>query len=185
MRFALPPILAAALLAATAPPPDDTGAMEAELAALINGYRQAQGLPPVPLSPSLTRVARLHVRDLELNRPDSGSDERGRGCNLHSWSAKGAWTPVCYTDDHRGKERMWSKPSEISAGAYSAPGFEISAGAPGFAMNPAQALGQWQRSRAHNAVILEQGIWNRPWRAMGVGIYGGYAVAWFGREPEE
>ncbi len=27
-------------------------------------------------------------------------------------------------------------------------------------------------------------MWNRPWQALGVGIYGGYAVAWFGIAPD-
>lgn len=158
---------------------------EVELARLVNEYRRANGLPPVPVSRSLTLVAGLHAHDLSANRPDAGVDARGRPCNLHSWSAAGPWTPVCYTDDHRYKASMWSKPREITRGAYPGYGYEISAGRWGFAMTAAGALNQWQGSPAHNEVILQKGMWKEPWRAMGVGMEGGYAVIWFGREPDQ
>jgi cysteine-rich secretory family protein len=167
-----------------APSAADDGAMQAELAGLVNAYRREHGLPPVPLSRSLTRVAELHVRDLELNHPDSGTDPRGQRCNTHSWSAAGPWTPVCYTPDHRYGSLMWSKPREITGGAYRGDGFEIAAGGPGFAITPAYALRSWQGSRFHHEVILQQGMWDEPWRAMGVGLHGGYAVIWFGHEPD-
>jgi hypothetical protein len=177
-------LLASAQAGAATPPVADVRAMQAELAGLVNAYRREHRLPAVPLSRSLTGVAELHVRDLELNRPDSGTDPRGQRCNTHSWSSAGPWTPVCYTPDHRFGSRMWSKASEITGGAYRGDGFEIAAGGPGFAMTPAFALSSWQASPLHNAVILQQGKWREPWRAMGVGVYGGYAVIWFGREPD-
>jgi hypothetical protein len=184
MRNALPAIGIAALLAAAGQAqPGGAGAEETRLAEAVNAYRRASGLPPVPLSRSLTLVAQLHTRDLELNRPATGQDPRGLPCNLHSWSAAGAWRPVCYTGDHRYKELMWSKPREITRGAYPGNGYEISAGG-GYPMTAAQALRQWQGSSDHNAVILQKGIWKQPWQAMGVGIYGGYAVIWFGREAD-
>ena len=163
--------------------PGDPGVEEAELVRLVNDHRRANGLAPVPLSRSLTLVAQLHVRDLALNQPATGQDSRGLPCNLHSWSSAGPWRPVCYTGDHRYKEFMWSKPREITRGAYVGNGYEISAGG-SYAMTAAQALGQWQRSAEHHAVILQKGIWKTPWRAMGVGIRQGYAVIWFGREPD-
>jgi hypothetical protein len=79
---------------------------------------------------------------------------------------------------------MWSKPREITGGAYAGNGYEIAAGEAGFPMTPAIALQMWQASSAHNAVILQLGIWKQPWSSMGVGLYGGYAVVWFGREPD-
>jgi hypothetical protein len=79
---------------------------------------------------------------------------------------------------------MWSKPREITRGAYPGNGYEISAGRWGAPMTAAAALSQWQGSAAHNQVILQKGIWTEPWRAMGIGIEGGYAVIWFGREPD-
>lgn len=154
---------------------------EAELARLINQYRAANGLPPIALSRSLTNVAQAHVIDLQDNRPNSGTDGRGLACNLHSWSNKGAWSPVCYTDDHAYASGMWSKPREIT-GLYTDNGFEIAlGGSDGYQATPEAALQAWQSSSGHNAVMLQQGTWSRMnWQAMGVGLYGSYAVVWFG-----
>jgi Cysteine-rich secretory protein family len=183
LRLGMGALLGALLATAGQSAPGDPGSEEAELARLVNDYRRANGLPPVPRSRSLTLVAQLHARDLALNQPATGQDSRGLPCNLHSWSAAGHWRPVCYTADHRYKELMWSKPREITRGAYPGNGYEISAAA-SYKMTAPQALGQWQRSAAHHSVILQKGIWTTPWRAMGVGIYEGYAVIWFGKEPD-
>lgn len=151
---------------------------EANLAALINEYRRSHGLPDVPLSRSLSTVAQWHVRDLQWNNPNSGTDFRGQACNLHSWSDRGYWTPVCYTSDHYYASGMWLKPGEITRGAYTDYGFEIATGA-----SSAQgALNSWKNSPPHNAVILEQDVWSGyRWPAMGIGMYGWYAVVWFSR----
>ena len=42
---------------------DDLDALEIELAKHINDYRLQNGLPAIPLSPSLSLVANRHVRD--------------------------------------------------------------------------------------------------------------------------
>lgn len=159
---------------------------EMELASRINDYRQANGLAEIPLSVSLTQVAHAHVVDLHDNHPDTGTDSRGIECNMHSWSDEGNWTPVCYTPDHEYATGMWSKPAEITDGAYPGSGFEIShrynSGA-----SASTAIDAWQGSDAHNAVMLETGVWEATnWPAMGVGIYEEYAVVWFGdvTDPE-
>ncbi|MEW6505175.1 MAG: CAP domain-containing protein [Chloroflexota bacterium] len=151
---------------------------EAQLADLINAYRQEKGLPAVSLSQSLTRVAQAHVRDLYENRPNTGE------CNLHSWSDKGNWTPVCYTPDHKYASGMWQKPAEITNGLYTGYGYEIAywhslqATAEG-------AFTAWKFSSGHNAVMIEDGIWKgMKWGAMGIGIYQNYAVVWFGQESD-
>jgi hypothetical protein len=42
-------------------------------------------------------------------------------------------------------------------------------------------LNLWKASGAHDAVILNSGIWAPfPWHAMGVGLHQGHAVIWFG-----
>jgi uncharacterized protein YkwD len=47
-------------------------------------------------------------------------------------------------------------------------------------------LESWKGSPGHNAVILNEGIWSDSnWKAIGVGIYKGYAVIWFGEEPDK
>ncbi len=148
---------------------------EVNLASMINAYRNEKGLPSVSLSHSLTRVAQAHVHDLYDNRPVTET------CNLHSWSDKGNWTPVCYTADHKNAKGMWLKPTEITNGMYTPYGFEIAywhsvrATAEG-------AFNAWKSSSGHNAVMIEDGIWKeKNWQAMGIGIYQNYAVVWFGQ----
>ncbi len=148
---------------------------EANLAQLINDYRQTQGLLPVPVTRSLTTVAQWHAWDLDVNHPYGGD------CNLHSWSDGELWTPVCYTADHANASGMWDKPREITSNAYTGNGFEIAYWTSG-TVSPEGALSGWQNSPGHNDVILNAGIWqsNNPWPAMGVGMRAGYAVVWFG-----
>jgi uncharacterized protein YkwD len=169
-----------AINARAAEPADTAG----ELAGLVNGYRQANGLSPIPISRQLTLVARTHAHDLATQHPDRGTDSRGMACNMHSWSSAGAWTPVCYTADHHYSDKMWSKPREVTRGAYPGYGYEIAHGRFGAPIDAAGALRGWQSSPAHNAVILEQDKWKPGWLAMGLGVEGGYAVIWFGREAD-
>ncbi len=41
-----------------------------------------------------------------------------------------------------------------------------------------------ERQPRHNAVIINDGMWSRSWKAIGIGIYGNYAVVWFGNEED-
>lgn len=164
-------------------------AAEARLAELVNAYRRANGLAPVPLSPALTRVAASHATDM-ASRPDGGAtgdlgiDRQGARCTMHSWSAHGRWTPVCYTADHVRAQAMWNKPREITRGAYSGDGFEIAYWRSD-AATPEQAMASWRTSAAHDAMIRETGMWKGArWQAMGVGLAGHYAFIWFGKEPD-
>lgn len=78
---------------------------------------------------------------------------------------------------------MWDKPRELSS--YKGDGYEIA-----FYSNfdytndeefAADALEGWQSSRGHNEIIINNGKWKTAdWKAMGVGIYKGYTVVWFG-----
>ena len=73
---------------------------------------------------------------------------------------------------------MWDKPSEIAG--YSSNGYEIafysSAGA-----TAQEALDGWKVSPSHNPLLINDGMWNSvKWKAIGVGIYGQYAIVWFG-----
>lgn len=158
-------------------------AAEADMGARVNAARAASNLPAVPLSTSLCTVAQWHVIDMFTNHPASGTDPRGMPCNLHSWSNKGIWSPVCYTSDHFYANGMWNKPREISAGAYSANGYENAYSGP--ASDPqiaAHAVVLWLDDPPHADVILERGIWaGSNWQAMGTGVFNGYAVLWFGQ----
>lgn len=154
---------------------------EKELYDLLMDYRKQKGLAIIPLSPSLTTVAQTHVRDLADHKPDLGD------CNAHSWSSGGSWTACCYTPDHRASACMWNKPRELTV--YPGNGYEISCGSndccSDFVMTAAYALETWQKSSGHNAVITNTSIWHdRNWNAIGVGIYKGFAVVWFGEETD-
>jgi len=148
-------------------------ANEWKLHALINQYRVHRKLPKIPLSKSLTHVARTHVRDLAAHPP------RGR-CNLHSWSAHGKWTRCCYTSDHAKAKCMWYKPKELTN--YKGEGFECAYKG---SNDPKEALRSWKSSLLHNEVIINRGIWaSHTWKSIGVGIYKGYAVIWFGEKVD-
>ena len=148
---------------------------EAELATLINDYRESEGLARLPISKSLTETARTHVMDSNQYSPENGD-----GCNLHSWSANGDWTPVCYTSDHSQAELMWSKPSELTD--YTGNGYEISVWSSA-GMTPEQALSLWQSSPGHNQVLIGANGWD-DLSTMGVGIDGDYAHVWFGKRED-
>ncbi len=148
---------------------------EQELYDLIMEYRASKGLPKIALSPSLTMVAQLHSKDLSENRPDQGK------CNGHSWSNKGEWTACCYTSDHAQASCMWDKPKELTS--YQFPGYEISC-VGGSPLSPENALETWKKSKHHNAVVINKGIWDTPWKAIGIGMYEGYATVWFGHQAE-
>lgn len=153
---------------------------EKELARLINEYRESLGLKPLPISKSMTTVARTHVNDSIHYYNKNSVDGRGESCNLHSWSANGTWSPVCYTGDHEYAEGMWNKPKELTS--YQGNGFEISAYASP-KLSPAGTLGLWQGSPGHNNVIIGNGFW-ADLTVMGVGIHDGYAHVWFGVEAD-
>lgn len=146
-----------------------------EIVELVNAYRQANGKPTIPYSPSLSCVAVTHVHDLYDNQPHASAN-----CNLHSWSDQGPWTPCCYTPDHAEAQCMWDKPRELTV--YSGNGYENAAGG---VSTPAQAVSMWQNSPAHDAVMLNEGTWaSHPWHAVGAGLYQGYAALWFGEQSD-
>jgi uncharacterized protein YkwD len=149
---------------------------ETNLYNLIMQYRAEKGLPSIPLSTSLTFVAKTHARDLANYSPDKGN------CNMHSWSRNGDWTSCCYTRDHAKAKCMWTKPQELTN--YTGYGYEIAYWTSETA-TPRGALASWKTSSGHNGVIINKGIWKtHPWQAIGIGMYKGYAVVWFGEEKD-
>jgi len=150
---------------------------ERQLFNQINEYRQSKGLKAIPLSPSLTFVAKAHANDLFINEPTNAR------CNMHSWSSKGKWKSCCYTSDHKQAACMWDKPRELTK--YTGDGFEIAAML-GETATAKAALDGWKSSQGHNMVIVNKGVWAKmDWQAMGIGMAGGYAVVWFGIEPDK
>lgn len=147
------------------------------LASLINAYRIEHGLPAIPVSVSLTRVAQVHAQDLEQTR-------RADQCNMHSWSAAGAWSSCCYTSNHAQAQCMWVKPRELTRGTYQGDGYEIAFGASGV-VTPEGALRGWKNSLAHHAMIVNKNMWAASkWQAMGVAVTNHHALVWFGEAAD-
>ena len=173
-------LLVAPMLSWAATPSGCLSSEEQKLVKLINDYRNANGLPDVPVSKSLTAVSQWHTIDLKENSPAGGS------CNNHSWSGArpNLWSAVCYTADHANAEGMWFKPREITGGAYSDHGFENIYWHSSAATAQGAFIG-WINSQGHRETILEQGIWaGMQWQSMGVGIFKNYAALWFGKAAD-
>lgn len=135
----------------------------------LNSYRQENGLPSIAWSPSLNLVANRHVQDLALNIGDLT-----HGWSNCPYSASNRSTYPC----------MWSAPQRLGT-AYPGNGYENAYSTSAGEVRAVSALRSWQGSRPHNAVMLNQGQWSDgTWRAVGVGIYRGYAVLWFGEEED-
>jgi uncharacterized protein YkwD len=148
---------------------------EQELYNLIMRYRKEKSLPEIPISKSLSLVAKLHVRDLETHPVPAPY-------NFHSWSKDGPWKSVNYTPDHRYAKLMWDKPREVAQ--YNGNGYEI-AYMHSVSATPEAAFYGWKSSGSHSSVILNESDWQRiKWKAIGIGIFGRYAAVWFGEEPD-
>lgn len=149
---------------------DGLSADELRLGRLVNRYRSNHDLPRIPLSKALTTVGNRHVRDL---------DKYGVQGSLHAWSDApyDANDPDTYPS-------MWEAPQRLKTG-YPGYGYENAYGASGFTVTPKGAFQAWKNSPPHNAVMLSEGIWSdSPWKALGVGMYKGFAVLWFGHEKD-
>jgi hypothetical protein len=148
---------------------------EQRLYELISEYRRVNNLPGLTLSKSLCYVARVHMMDLSMNRPDFG------GCNPHSWSSRGPWKPCCYARDEKRIACMTNKPRELTP--YKSPAWEIvyEAGEPAGAED---AFDLWTNISITKEYFLNTGKWTRPWKTIGIGIYGDYACVWFGESDD-
>ena len=162
------------------------------LADLVNDYREEHGLARLPVSPLLTQVAQAHVADMAA-QTDGGlsvletlDPETGEMCGSHSWSDGSwqdelEWTPVCYIAGGLYANAMWSKPREITRGAYADIAFEIATWS-NLELSPEFALELWSESPGHRAVMLQEGAWAaQDFKSMGVAIGGHFAYIWFGR----
>ncbi len=147
---------------------------EFKLYNLINDYRKAMNLHEIPLSRSLSYVAKQHAIDLVTNRPDTNT------CNFHSWSDKGNWVACCFEKEIKDKSCMINKPGEITN--YPGVAHEIVYWENKEA-NAERAFDQWRETIAARSVITNFKEWESyDWNAIGVGINKGFAIAWFGEE---
>jgi hypothetical protein len=151
-------------------------AEEYKLYSLVNDYRKEANLPGIPLSRSLCKVAKLHIADLIMNKPDTNT------CSFHSWSNKGEWQSCCFTKECKDKLCMQTKPSELTG--YPGKGYEIVYWESREA-DAEKAIGQWKETPAARSVLTNLREWeNYNWGALGVGIDGGFAIIWLGEEAD-
>lgn len=154
--------------------PDDfcISAEEYQLYQLINDYRKAFALPEIKLSKSLSYVAIAHVRDLAANFNTDTT------CNMHSWSDKGRWKPICFPSEQTKKNNVHLKAKEIIG--YPKAAYEITYWSNVENM-PRQILSFWRENKASADLLINQEKWeDRAWKAIGIGIEDGYAVVWLG-----
>lgn len=149
---------------------------EYRLFILVNDYRQAMNLSGIQLSKSLSFVAKQHAIDLYTNKPDSNT------CNFHSWSNKGNWKACCFEKEIKDKSCMLKKPMELTN--YPGVAYEVVYWENKEA-NASKAFDQWRETSASRAILTNFKEWeNYKWTSMGVGIYEGFALAWFGEEAD-
>jgi len=148
---------------------DEVDTEETTLYNLINAYRAEKGLSAIALSPALSLVANRHVRDLQKNV----------GKLSHGWSN-------CAYDggDSSTYPCMWDAPKRLGT-SYPGKGYENAYSSSNTA-TAVEALATWKQSPPHNDTILNQSIWQDiTWQAIGIGMYQGYAVIWFGDEQDK
>jgi len=149
---------------------------ELKLYNLVNDFRYSANLQPIPISKSLSRVAKLHIADLIQNKPDTST------CSFHSWSNKGTWQDCCFTRESKDKLCMQNKPVELTG--YPGKGYEVVYWESREA-SAQKAIDQWKETCAATSIIHNTKEWqNLNWNAMGVGIDGGFAVIWLGEESD-
>lgn len=149
---------------------------EYRLYSIINDYRTKQGLAIIPVSRSLCYVAKIHARDLFFNRPDTSF------CSLNSWSDKGLWTACCHSKYTPNPSCIVKKPSELTK--YAGEGHEISYW-DSEELQPDTVFNFWLSIEPARQLLLNQEKWsNFNWKALGVGLYKGYASVWVGEVPD-
>lgn len=138
---------------------------ESALLDAVNSYRASQGLAPVKISASLSKLGNRRMLDLQLNVKTIS----------HSWSncryeVSDEKTWPCLTDS----------PRRLRSG-YTGQGYETLFRAMGRRATAAAALEAWKKSSLHNSIILNRGMFAAmPWEEMGVAIEGEFAALWFG-----
>lgn len=139
---------------------------------LLNEFRKKEGLAVIPISKSLSYVAKVHTLDLHGNHPDTSF------CSLSSWSDKGIWMPCCHSRHTPDPLCILNKPKELTN--YTGEGHELSywdnKGA-----TPDSIVSFFLNLPQSRELMLNTGKWSYfSWKAVGVAIYKNYASIWFG-----
>jgi hypothetical protein len=145
---------------------------EYHLYSMINDYRSKQGLDIIPVSKSLCYVAKIHARDLFINRPDTSS------CSLNSWSDKGKWTACCHSRLTPNPSCILNKPAELAK--YPGESHELCYW-DSEQLHPDTVFNFWLSIDQARELLLNEKKWNlNYWKAIGIGLYKGYACVWVG-----
>jgi len=161
----------------SSPSYDNNTDEEMKLYNLMMEYREELDLPRIPISKALTYVAQTHVKDLQEN-----FFSYEPLCDGHSWSDKGDWSPCCY-NEKANKSCVRDKPRELTS--YKGHGYEIVYRRTYTDVTAEMALDGWRNSSSNATIANADAFENITWNAIGIGISGAFAVAWFGQEPEE
>jgi len=151
-------------------------AEETTLARQINRYRKDSRLPEIPLSKSLTVVAKTHIDDLQTHRPDTNI------CTAASWSEHGKWTPCCFNPYVLKYDCMWDKPKELTAYPYR--GYELVYYDENI-IQPDSLFAIFQSSSETMDMFLTKNMFHdKKWAAMGLAIGENYVSIWFGQRND-
>lgn len=158
--------------------PENASPEARQIIAGIREYRAENGLPRIPLSRSLTEVAKAHVRDLAEHEPRARE-----GCNVHSWSGEGAGSACCVSGGPESAQCMLAKARELTE--YPGPAFELPYYTNDDEASVEEALATWKHAPTYDEMLLNEKQWSMdPWRAMGVAAGDGYAAVWLGRRTD-
>lgn len=149
---------------------------ELRLANLINNFRLQNDLPAIPLSKSLSFVAKTHAYDLQLNKQDTSI------CNAHSWSNKGKWKACCYNNYINSSNCMWDKPKELTAYTYR--GYEIVFSEEGIVLVDSVFRLIKTSPEASNLLLGMDSHSDKKWLALGVGVSENYVSIWLGQRND-
>lgn len=149
---------------------------EVKLAEAINLFRKQNKLPEIPLSASLSFVAKAHVWDLQTNNPDTSI------CTSASWSNKGNWTPCCFNSYVLKYDCMWDKPKELTS--YPFRGYELVYFDESI-VQPDSIFQVWKSSYETIDMFLTRNQHgDKKWLAMGLAIGENYVSLWFGQRND-
>lgn len=145
---------------------------EYRLYQMINDFRKANKLSVIPISASLCYVAKLHVLDLAVNRPDTSY------CSLSSWSDKGPWSSCCHSRMTPNPECILNKPEELTR--YSGEGHELCFYG-SFTATADSVVNFFSRLDQSRVLLLNEQKWSFfNWKGIGVAMHGNYASIWVG-----
>jgi hypothetical protein len=172
----LPALLISGSLWAQVPDGFCVSQQEYELYRKINDYRKSKGFQVIPISTSLSYVAKMHVIDLFENHPDTSY------CNLNSWSDKGPWKPCCHSNQKPDPECILNKPKELTS--YPGQAHELCY-FDSQIIHVDTVFNFWIKIDQARDILINNRKWGMyAWQSMGVGIHKQYACVWLGEDKD-